>query len=115
MYFINKHGGSTNAYTSLNRTNYYFDISSKHFEKGLDIFSQFFINPLFKESSVEREINAVDSEHSKNKNSDMWRFYQIVKTISNPNHPFSKFGTGSRVTLDKPKIRDKLLRIFLKR
>ena len=33
----------------------------KHFKKALDIFAQFFIEPLMKRESVDKEIKAVDS------------------------------------------------------
>ena len=41
-----------------------------------------------------REVNAVDSEHSKNLSSDPWRQMQLAKHMSNPNHPWSHFATG---------------------
>jgi insulysin len=39
------------------------------------MFSQFFKEPLFTESSVEREINAVDSEYRKNLSEDSRRLF----------------------------------------
>lgn len=73
------------------------------------MFSQFFIAPLFTESGTDRELLAVDSEHSKNINSDMWRMYQLDKTTSTPSHPYHKFGTGSADTLRTDRTRDALL------
>jgi insulysin len=64
--FLNEHGGYSNAYTAQENTVYYFDVNSSHLEKALDLFASFFICPLFSESSTGREINAVDSENSKN-------------------------------------------------
>jgi secreted Zn-dependent insulinase-like peptidase len=69
--FLNSHGGSSNAYTDDENTVYYFDIQPAHFEGALDLFASFFICPLFSESGVMREINAVDSENSKNL--QVWR------------------------------------------
>jgi len=40
---------------------------------GLDRFAQFFISPLISEDGVEREINAVNNENSKNLLTDAWR------------------------------------------
>ena len=57
-------------------------------------FAQFFLEPLFTESATEREINAVNSENDKNLQSDSWRFYQLDKSLANPDHDYSKFGTG---------------------
>nr|KAJ3423186.1 Insulinase (Peptidase M16) [Polyrhizophydium stewartii] len=97
--FLSAHGGSSNAFTSADHTNYYFDVAADHLEGALDRFAQFFISPLFSESCTEREMNAVDSEHKKNLQNDMWRSYQLDKDLSNPKHPYVKFGTGDLVTL----------------
>lgn len=40
---------------------FFFDVERKHFHEALDIFAQFFISPLMKQDSVDREIKAVDS------------------------------------------------------
>ena len=57
-----ENGGSTNAYTSSESTNYHFDINQQHLEGALDRFAQFFISPTISQDGVEREVNAVDSE-----------------------------------------------------
>jgi len=44
--FISTHGGSNNAFTSYDHTNYFFDINPQQFEQALDRFAQFFIAPL---------------------------------------------------------------------
>ena len=93
------HGGNSNAYTSQENTVYYFDVQSDHLEKALDIFASFFICPLFAESSTTREINAVDSENSKNLQVDGWRSYQLMKSLAKADHPFAKFSTGNLKTL----------------
>ena len=43
--FISRHGGSNNAWTGTEFTNYYFDIRHHAFAEGLHRFSQFFICP----------------------------------------------------------------------
>lgn len=53
--FILQHGGKKNAATGEDYTYYYFDIKNDHFEEALDIFSQFFKEPLFSEDAVDRE------------------------------------------------------------
>lgn len=97
--FISEHGGHTNAYTSNESTNYHFDVNWEHLEPALDRFAQFFICPLISEDGVEREANAVDSEHGKNLNSDAWRKLQLWKATASPAHPFSRFSTGNLDTL----------------
>ncbi|CAM9829745.1 unnamed protein product, partial [Ectocarpus sp. 4 AP-2014] len=97
--FLTQHGGSSNAYTATESTNYYFDVKSSHLRGATDRFAQFFRTPLFAESAIEREMQAVDSEHSNNKNEDTWRIYQVLKATANPSHAFSKFGSGNYETL----------------
>ncbi|CAO1629238.1 unnamed protein product [Parajaminaea phylloscopi] len=114
--FLSNHSGSSNAYTGMDNTNYFFDVGHPHLEGALDRFSKFFICPLFDASCTEREIRAVDSEHKKNLQSDAWRAFQLEKSLSDPSHPYSHFGTGSAKTLwDEPRkrgqdVRDELLK-----
>jgi insulysin len=113
-------GGSSNAFTASDHTNYYFDVVPLQLSAALDRFAQFFLTPLFTESATDREVNAVDSEHVKNIPSDAWRLSQLDKSTSNPNHPYSKFGTGNKETLDTiPKergiqVREELLKFHKK-
>lgn len=102
--YVSSNGGFTNAQTFADVTKFFFDILPEKLPKALDIFAQMFISPLFSESSIDREIFAVNSEHEKNLASDAWRIRMVNKTIANPNHPYSKFSTGNKTTLlDKPK------------
>ncbi|XP_020586970.1 insulin-degrading enzyme-like 1, peroxisomal [Phalaenopsis equestris] len=102
--YITEHGGSTNAFTSEEQTNFYFDINTDYLEEGLDRFAQFFIKPLMSPDATIREIKAVDSENQKNLLSDVWRMNQLQKHLSSKNHPYHKFSTGNWETLEvKPK------------
>ncbi|GAB2267014.1 Insulin-degrading enzyme-like 1, peroxisomal [Dionaea muscipula] len=98
--YITQNGGSTNAFTSWEHTNYYFDVNPDAFEEAMDRFAQFFIKPLMSPDATMREIKAVDSEHQKNLLSDVWRFSQLQKHLSSSTHPYSKFSTGSWETLE---------------
>ncbi|KAJ9114089.1 hypothetical protein QFC22_005909 [Naganishia vaughanmartiniae] len=97
--YLSENGGESNAYTGLSNTNYRFEVAPTALLGALDRFACFFIEPLFNPACTEREVNAVNSEHSANLQSDIWRFFQLEKHLSSPNHPFSKFGTGSLETL----------------
>ena len=113
--YLASHGGRSNASTSMHITNYKFEILADHAEKAVDIFSNFFVEPLFTKSGTEREVQAVNSENSKNLTADGRRRLQILKDIADPNHYFSKFSTGNAETLptDNPEkltmIREALL------
>ncbi|CAK7218316.1 hypothetical protein SEUCBS140593_003506 [Sporothrix eucalyptigena] len=101
--YLSSNSGSSNAYTSSTSTNYFFDVSAKTHDDetvsplygALDRFAQFFIEPLFLESTVDRELRAVDSENKKNLQNDHWRIHQLEKSLSNPKHPFCHFSTGN--------------------
>ncbi|KAJ2116870.1 metalloprotease [Coemansia sp. RSA 922] len=97
--YLSSHSGSNNAYTSFTETNYHFSVENGALEGALDRFAQFFISPLFNKDRVDRELNAVDSEHKGNLQSDSWRFYELCGVTSNPLHPFSWFATGNTETL----------------
>ncbi|WP_338041433.1 insulinase family protein [Marinomonas foliarum] len=113
--YINTNGGTHNAYTSTNKTNFYFDITPSAYENALDRFSQFFISPLFSESLTQREKNAVDAEYKAKLTDESRRSTQALKTLINPKHPYSRFSVGSLDTLkdlpNKP-LREQLLNLY---
>jgi len=98
--YLGRNGGYNNAYTAGDRTNYHFEIRHEAFEGALDRFAQFFVAPLFDPRFTEREISAVNSEHQKNLESDLWREFTLRKVVYKRDHPAAKFGTGSKATLE---------------
>jgi insulysin len=109
---VKKGGGSMNAYTDIFETVYYFDILNDNLEHALDVFSRFFIDPKFDKNSVDKELNAINSEHMKNINNDMWRINQVIKNVSKKDSQFNTFSTGNLKTLDKPDVREKMIRFY---
>ena len=97
--YITEHGGSRNAYTSFEHTNYFFDINAPHLEEGLDRFAQFFIAPRFDTDYVDREKNAVQAEYQMGLKSDPRRGLDVLQAVMNPEHPYSQFSVGSLETL----------------
>lgn len=106
--YLSANSGSSNAYTASTSTNYYFEVAAKPandedpsdsnpspLRGALDRFAQFFIEPLFLSSTLDRELRAVDSENKKNLQNDTWRLHQLEKSLSNPNHPYCHFSTGN--------------------
>lgn len=59
--YINKYGGSDNAFTECEHTVFYFEIVEKAIAGALDRFSQLFISPLMLRDSMDREREAVES------------------------------------------------------
>ncbi|KAG6833674.1 hypothetical protein H0H87_002870 [Tephrocybe sp. NHM501043] len=99
--YLAKNNGSSNAYTSTSNTNYYFNVATPALSGALERFSGFFHSPLFAPSCTTRELNAVDSEHKKNHQTDMWRIFQLNKHLSKEGHPWNKFGSGNKDSLSK--------------
>ena len=111
---VKKYGGNSNAYTDQLETVYFFSTFNEGLEEVLELFSRFFIDPLFKEDAVNREINAINSEHQKNINNDRWREYQLIKNLSKKDSAYNTFPTGSNKTLDKKGLRDKMIEFWKK-
>jgi len=97
--YISSRGGSHNAYTAYENTNYYFSIDQPYLAEALDRFSQFFIAPLFTPEYVDRERNAVHSEYQSGLQDDGRRGYSALKAVLNPAHPLTGFSVGSLDTL----------------
>ena len=113
--FISNHGGSHNAFTSLEHTNYFFDIQADFLEEALDRFSQQFTSPLFNAEYVEREVNAVHSEYTSKIKDDGRRFFSAIKTTLSKSHPYSNFSVGNLETLKgtpEKSLRDALLEFY---
>ncbi|MCP5023162.1 MAG: hypothetical protein GY930_15500 [bacterium] len=97
--YLAQNDGSSNAYTAEDETNYHFEVRNEAFEGALDRFSRFFIDPLMTDALSTRELNAVDSEHSKNLENEFWRTRQVWRSLLNPEHPHCGFSTGNSTTL----------------
>lgn len=122
---IHNAGGSKNALTTNESSTYYFSVpisSSKtkrsDFELILEIFTSNFDCPLFDETYSNREIYAVDNEHTVNKTKKNRLAFHGFKLLANEKHQFSRFSTGSFTSLTesckKYDIRTKLVQFFEK-
>lgn len=114
--YIERHGGSNGAFTSLMDTRYYFTIIPEYLPGGLDRFSQFFISPNFDADLVDRERNAVNSEYTLKYQNDMLRTYRVDGVTSNPKHTFGLFFCGNNDTLgddpSRPPVREQLIEFY---
>ena len=73
--YIQTCGGEENAFTADDITCYYIGIESAFLEKGVDMLSWFFRDPLLDKKYIKSEMNIIDAEHNKNILSD----YIIIK------------------------------------
>ncbi|MBI2783910.1 MAG: insulinase family protein [Gammaproteobacteria bacterium] len=113
--FISSHGGSHNAYTSVEQTNFFFDIEPAYLDGALDRFAQFFIAPKFDPDYVERERQAVEAEYRLKLRDDGRRQSDVISEVINPDHPLAKFSVGNRDTLadlDGRPVRDDLVAFY---
>ena len=82
--FLAQHGGDDNAYTDMEHTLYHYCIpqdgssGDKTVWRALEMFSSFFKCPLLSGGSVDRELNAVESEFELNKKDDDNRLGQLM-------------------------------------
>jgi len=113
--FISEHGGSHNASTGLEHTNYFFDINAEYLTDALDRFAPFFTDPLFDAGYVDRERKAVESEYQLKYKNDARRQWDVLREIANPSHPLSKFNVGNLQTLadnQQSDVRDELIDFY---
>jgi insulysin len=93
--FMSEHDGSNNAFTEQERTVFFNEVAHDGFEEGMDRFAQFFIAPLFKQDMVGRELNAVNSEHEKNKPDQNRRLWEVLRGTARKDSVMSRFYTGT--------------------
>lgn len=110
--FLSENAGESNAFTDHEDCNFYFKVSPDQFPAALDMFSQFFISPLFNESSMARELKSIDSEFHKNLHEDLWRVQQVLYTSFEA--PIDHFSLGNSSTLNDPNIREKIIEFYSK-
>lgn len=110
--YIQTCGGEENAFTADDITCYYIGIESAFLEKGIDMLSWFFRDPILDKKYIKSEMNIIDAEHNKNILSDMWithdMFKKFIKTTK-----FNKFTTGNNDSL-KNITRDDILSYYNK-
>ena len=111
---LTKYGGSSNAYTDDLHTVYYFNVYDDGLLEMIDIFSRFFIDPLFNKDSLNREINAVHSEYDKNLNNDNYAINQFIHYLIDKKLTINNFFCGNIDTLNKPELRDVMIDFYNK-
>lgn len=114
-------GGSINAFTSAEKTCFYFEIStyakntlSKNLfvlESLLPVFASRLEKPQINEKTIRLEITAVENEHNGNRSDPEKLYLHALRLLANPIHPFSRFGCGNVSTLTSVPL-NKLKRIL---
>ena len=95
--FVSTNGGADNAMTECEYTMFYFEIVEEHLAGAMDRFAQLFVSPLMLRDSMDREMEAVESEFQNNANDDDIRIMQLCASLANG--PASTFTWGNLKTL----------------
>lgn len=111
--FMGDNGGETNANTGNDQTNFHFDVNYKKFPEAIDIFSQFFKEPLFNQDSIDREMKAVDSEYNNGKSEEPFATDHLEKAyIAVPGSAVDVFSVGSLETLQVEGVYEGLKKFY---
>lgn len=106
--FIKKCGGSDNAHTNCEETQFYFEVGEEHLDGAFDRFANLFKHPLMLKEAMTRERDAVESEFTSQRQNDGVRQEQLFASMGQPDHPCSIFTWGNSRTL-KDNIDDEQL------
>ena len=96
--YIQNSGGIDNAFTGDNITCYFLELENKFLEKGIEMLSWFFREPLLDMKHISSEMEIINSEHQKNILSDVWIMDDIFKKFIIKSK-YSNFGTGNSESL----------------
>ena len=96
--FMSSNGGSQNAYTWLDITNYMFKVNNDAYNEGLDRFSDFFKAPMLYPEYVDKERNAVNAEWSMRREMDFFGQFKLGRALLG-DHPANRFLIGNLETL----------------
>ena len=98
MNFAAENGGSSNAYTSSEITNYMITIENQAFPEALHRLSEFFSAPILDPDYIQKEKNAVNAEWSMRRESEGRSIYRLQRELLGE-HPANRFTIGNLETL----------------
>ncbi|WP_248730094.1 MULTISPECIES: insulinase family protein [Halomonadaceae] len=115
--YINRHGGTHNAFTAPQDTNYFFDIEPEALPGALERFSRFFVSPLFNADQLSSERSIVHSEYQARRRDEGRRELDVMNQLLNPDNPTTQFAVGSRETLadrpeGEPSLRERVIEFY---
>ena len=110
MEYLMNNNAQFNAFTEGERTNFFIGCHLRNFETSLDMLTNMIASPIFPESTIKREIQAVDSEFHIGLPQTPWRYSQMLRQLSKDSHPIKKLACGNNETINTRDIRRKLLR-----
>ncbi|MFT5451458.1 MAG: protease-3 [Enterobacterales bacterium] len=114
--FMASNGGSSNAYTWMDITNYQFNINNTAYDEALDRFSDFFKSPKLYPEYTAKEIKAVNAEWSMRRETDFFGQFKLKRQLLGA-HPANRFLIGNLETLsdkEDSKLHPKTVEFFNK-
>ena len=101
--YTNEFSGSTNAYTSIDHTQYYGVFPYQYLEQSLYYFSQIVFAPLFKESDINKERDIILDEQKRSEDEIDYLIYKNIKQsrFMDFSTPFSFDVIGEKELLKK--------------
>lgn len=93
--FVSQNGGTQNAYTELDHTNFMVAVNNNAYDEALKRFSEFFYEATLNEHYADKERNAVNSEWTMKSPNDWVILNQLNGLTLNPAHPISQFNWGN--------------------
>ncbi len=102
-------GGELNAFTSDEMTAYHVKLPSRHFQKGVDVISDIFLNPLVNQDDLERERKVILEEIKMYYDDPRRYVFERIKELLYEK-PFGAWGTGTEASL-MPLTRADLIKI----
>jgi len=110
--FLNNNSGRSNANTTIESTNYQYDVSNEALEESISMFSEFFKIPLFNKDLIEKELNAIENEFKLSFRNDTRRVSQLILFEGYKNSNLNTFTSGNLESLKKEGIRDKVIEFY---
>ena len=110
--FLNNNSGRSNANTTIESTNYQYDVSNEALEESISMFSEFFKTPLFNKDLIEKELNAIENEFKLNFRNDDRIVSHLILFEGYKNSTINTFTTGNLESLQKEGIRDKVIEFY---
>ncbi|AAX51087.1 insulinase family protein [Chlamydia trachomatis] len=104
--FLSTHGGIYNAFTYPDKTCFLFSVNNADLDNALDQFVHLFIQPLFRQEDLNKEVHAVEQEFAMHPTKDSRRMHRIQQLIAPKNHPLKRFGCGNLSTLNSVTTQD---------
>ncbi|MBL4940851.1 MAG: insulinase family protein [Colwellia sp.] len=103
MKYIKANNGYVNAMTEAEQTTYLFKVATEQFTPAIALFTDAIKAPLFTQELSKKELNAIDSEWQRARQTDGFTINRVNALTSNNNHPKIKFGAGNLTSLSDKK------------